>query len=205
MSSLLEMPAEYLMAIGGILVAYLLLGGLLLSLNATSRWMWLVKGGAIVVTAFFFVQSYNSTVGLTGWPSFEPPPPRFQLLWATWIEPNKFYGEAGSIYLWLDPLDETGAATKTPRSYRLPFSKSVSEQVAEAQALVKEGKAVGGTAQPIDRSQQAVAGPDGGGLHADRQQIMDRAAGLMPETFVTTPVALTFEEMQETRPARRRD
>jgi hypothetical protein len=50
----------------------------------------------------FFV----SVTELIGWPTEARVPDHFQLHWATIVEPDKLNGLPGSIYLWVEALDE---------------------------------------------------------------------------------------------------
>jgi hypothetical protein len=94
----------------GVGLSYVVLAVLLLSLNLASRWHWGVKATAITVTTLFFGVSYASIAGLVGWPSEARVPEHFQLDWATVVEPDKLNGSPGSIYLWIEALDENNAS-----------------------------------------------------------------------------------------------
>jgi hypothetical protein len=176
----------------GVVAAYILLALLLLSINVASRWLWWVKGAAIVVTTAYFVHSYTSVAGIIGWPTKDIPPEKFEFLWATVVEPNLFYDQAGAIFIWAEPLGGAdGAPIGMPRAYRLPFSRELSDQVVAAQALVREGKIVAGAARAIARLAPTDA------IAADPQAAAgQRVAGLSPEHFTETKVEIQLEEKQ---------
>ena len=100
----------------GIVASYVLIAVLLLSLNLASRWHWGLKAASIVITTGFFGVSYLSTTGLIGWPSEARVPEHFQLHWATVVEPDKLNGLPGSIYLWIEGLDENNTLAGMPRA-----------------------------------------------------------------------------------------
>ena len=104
----------------GVGLSYVVVAVLLLSLNLASRWHWSVKAGAIAVTSVFFGVSYVSIAGLIGWPSEAHVPERFQLDWGTVVEPDKLNGSPGSIYLWVEALDENNVPAGTSRSRAVP-------------------------------------------------------------------------------------
>src|SRR5262249_26217069 len=104
----------------GVALSYVVIAVLLLSLNLASRWHWGVQAAAIAVTALFFGLSYASISGLIGWPSEARVPEHFQLHWATVVEPDKLNGLPGSIYLWLESLNESNMPAGTPRAFRVP-------------------------------------------------------------------------------------
>lgn len=135
----------------GIVVAYVLIAVLLLSMNLTSRWMWWVKAGTIVVTTAFFLQSFISIVGVIGWPSTAGLPPIFKLHWATIVEPNQFMGEEGAIYLWVEKLDENNVPVGVPRSFELPYTDELAEKVDQATRNIQDGIEQSGTALSLEK------------------------------------------------------
>src|SRR5215470_7276754 len=104
--------------LAGVIASYLVIAVLLLSLNLASHWHWGIKAAAIAITTSFFGISYFSIAGLIGWPSEARVPEHFQLHWATIVEPDKLNGLAGSIYLWVEALDEANMPAGTPRALR---------------------------------------------------------------------------------------
>src|SRR6516162_6858696 len=104
----------------GVGLSYVVVAVLLLSLNLASRWHWGVKAAAIAVTSVFFGVSYASIAGLIVWPSGARVPERFQLDWGTVVEPDKLNGSPGSIYLWVEALDENNVPAGTARDLDVP-------------------------------------------------------------------------------------
>jgi hypothetical protein len=134
----------------GVAISYVVVAVLLLSLNLASRWHWGVKAAAIAVTTLFFGISYASIAGLVGWPSEARVPERFQLHWATVVEPDKLNGLPGSIYLWLESLDESNMPAGTPRAFRVPYTRELAERIAHAKERIEQGMDQAGTARDLD-------------------------------------------------------
>jgi len=134
----------------GVGLSYVVVTVLLLSLNLASRWHWGVKATAIAVTTVFFGVSYASIAGLIGWPSEGRVPEHFQLDWATVIEPDKLNGSPGSIYLWLEGLDENNVPAGTPRAFRVPYSRDLADRIGHAKERIEQGKDQAGTARDLD-------------------------------------------------------
>src|SRR5258708_33552869 len=115
-----------------IVASYVLIALLLLSLNLASRWHWGMKAAAIAITTCFFGVSYLSIGELIGWPAEARIPEHFQLHWATVVEPDKLNGLPGSIYLWIEGLDENNMLAGTPRAFRLPYSRELADRIGHA-------------------------------------------------------------------------
>lgn len=126
--------------------AYVAMSVLLLSLGLTSPFRWWVKAVAIVVTSFFFVEVYFATQSLRGWPGTDRLPAHFQLLWTRVVEPDPKIRDAGSIFLWVEQLDENNVPAGTPRSYRMGYSEKGAEEVIKAQTKIMNGEQVEGRA-----------------------------------------------------------
>lgn len=186
----MDEPSQLTFGLLGVVVAYVMLAVLLLSVNVASRWLWWIKGVAIVFTALFFVQSYASVTGLIGWPTKDQIPGRFEFLWATVAEPNKFYNIDGAVFMWIVALGAGDEPLGEPRAFRVPYTRALSEQVVKAQALVREGKVVAGYAQPIsvtpaaDQTQNALL----------PEQL--RPNDMRPQHFAEHPVEILLEEVQ---------
>ena len=134
----------------GVGLSYVVVAVLLLSLNLTSRWHWGVKAAAIAVTSLFFGVSYVSIAGLIGWPSEARVPEHFQLDWGTVIEPDKLNGSPGSIYLWVEALDDNYVPAGTPRAFRVPYSRVLADRIGHAKERIEQGKDQAGTARDLD-------------------------------------------------------
>src|SRR6201984_413194 len=136
--------------LAGIVASYVLMAVLLLSLNLASRWHWGTKAAAIVITTGFFGVSYRSTTGLIGWPSEARVPEHFQLHWATVVEPDKLNGLPGSIYLWIEALDENNMPAGTPRAFRVPYSRDLADRIGHAKERIEQGAEQVGTARDLE-------------------------------------------------------
>src|SRR5215470_102918 len=134
----------------GVIASYLVIAVLLLSLNLASHWHWGIKAAAIAITTTFFGISYISIAGLIGWPSEARVPGHFQLHWATVVEPDKINGFPGSIYLWVEALDEANVPAGTPRAFRVPYSRELADRTGHAKERIEQGKEQAGTARDLD-------------------------------------------------------
>src|SRR5262252_7911125 len=134
----------------GVIASYLVIAVLLLSLNLASRWHWGLKAAAIAITTTFFGICYFSTAGLIGWPSEARMPEHFQLHWATVVEPDKINGFPGSIYLWVEALDEANMTAGTPRAFRVPYSRELADRIGRAKERIEQGTEQAGTARDIE-------------------------------------------------------
>jgi hypothetical protein len=177
----------------GVGASYVVIAVLLLSLNLTSRWHWCVKAAAIAVTTGFFGVSFASIAGLIGWPSQARVPEHFQLHWAAVVEPDKLNGSPGSIYLWLETLDENYMPAGTPRAFRVPYSRDLADRIGRAKNRIEQGMDQAGTARdldapegPPDEDQRLAGAPPRGdepGTTGD------------PTAFIQHMPAIEFEDM----------
>jgi hypothetical protein len=179
--------------LAGVVLSYVALAVLLLSLNIASRWHWGVKAAAIGVTTLFFGVSYASIAGLIGWPSGAPVPAHFQLHWATVVEPDKLNGVPGSIYLWLEELDDDNMPRGTPRAFRVPYSRELADRIGHAKERIEQGIDQAGTARDLDvpavppDQDRRLAG-------APPRQNEPGSAG-DPAAFIQHMPAIEFEDM----------
>jgi hypothetical protein len=136
--------------------AYVVVAVLLLSLNLTSLWRWWIKASAIIVTTAFFGISIQAINGLTGWPTTQKLPARFNVLWTAIVEPDKKTNNPGWIYLWAAELDANNVPSTRPRSYQLPYSDSLMRKITQAQEKRERGVDVMGRiddGQPVTRDE----------------------------------------------------
>jgi hypothetical protein len=138
--------------------AYAVLGVLLLSVGLTSPLRWWIKAAAIVVTSVFFVEAFFATKGLLGWPGSGRLPARFQLLWTRVVEPDPKIHDAGSIFLWVEEVDENNVPTGTPRSYRLPYTKPMADKSLKARDEIMSGNPQEGTADDLTENETPPGG-----------------------------------------------
>ena len=96
-------------------VGYALIGALLLLVLVYARLPWSAKAVAVVVTSAFYVVSFVGMRGLLGWASVDKLPPSFKLLQARIVDPHTVEGDPGSVYLWVEALDEDNRPSGVPR------------------------------------------------------------------------------------------
>jgi hypothetical protein len=128
----------------GVVGAYAALAVLLLSLNIASLWRWPIKAGAIVVTSGLFVGTYLAINALIGWPSPERLPERAIFLASRIVEPDKFTGDPGVIFVWLQGIDDKNLPVGEPRAYKVAYERTVAKDVVEAQRMRGQGRDVVG-------------------------------------------------------------
>lgn len=148
--------------------AYIAIAVLLLSLNLASRWRWWIKGGAIVITGAFFVATYFAIGSIFGWPTDRRLPDRFSLLATEVIEPDKFLGTDGAIYLWVREMNENNVPVGAPRNYQLPYVEPLAEAANEAQAQLDAGETVEGALQEAAEGEDAAVDEAGQPLNGQR-------------------------------------
>jgi hypothetical protein len=167
----------------GVGLSYVVVAVLLLSLNLASRWHWGVKAAAIAVTSVFFGVSYASIAGLIGWPSEARVPERFQLDWGTVVEPDKLNGSPGSIYLWVEALDENNVAA----------GRDLADRIGHAKERIEQGKDQAGTARDLDVPEVP---PDQDRRLAGTPPRQDEPGSPGdPTAFIQHPPAIEFEDM----------
>jgi len=127
-------------------VAYALIGALLLVVMVYARLPWQLKAVAVVVTSSFYIASFLGMRGLLGWASLEKLPANFKLLQARIVEPHSLEGDLGSIYLWVEALDDGNRPSGVPRAYRIPYSDRLADETDKAQTEIAAGRAQGGRA-----------------------------------------------------------
>ena len=127
-------------------ISYALIGALLLVVLVYARLPWPARAVAVIVTSAFYIVSFNSTRGLLGWASTDRLPAAFKLLQARIVEPHSLEGDPGSIYLWVEALDEGNRPSGVPRAYRLPYSETLAEKTHEAASQIAAGNPQGGRA-----------------------------------------------------------
>jgi len=128
----------------GLSVAYavlaLLLGVVVLSTRIPIA-VKIISTGSVV--ALIFV-TYWGIAEIRGLPSDTSPPKLFRLHWARVVEPNKVSDVPGSIFLWIEELDEHNYPSGLPRAYRLPFSRDLADAIQSALAAISDGEEVAG-------------------------------------------------------------
>jgi hypothetical protein len=127
-------------------VGYALIGALLLTVLVYARLPWPAKAVAVIMTSAFYIVSFNGTRGLLGWASTDRLPAAFKLLQARIVEPHTLEGDPGSVYLWVEQLDDDNRPSGVPRAYRLPFSETLAEKTHAAENEIATGHPQGGRA-----------------------------------------------------------
>jgi hypothetical protein len=177
----------------GIVASYVVIAVLLLSLNLASRWHWSIKAIAIAITTAFFGVSYLSVVGLIGWPSETQVPEHFQLHWATVIEPDKLNGLPGSIFLWVEALDQDNIPAGTPRAYRVPYNRDLADRIGHAKERIEQGAEQVGTARDFDLPESE---PDENRRLAGAPPRQDQPGSAGdPAAFIQHMPSIQFEDM----------
>ena len=148
-------------------VSYALIGALLLVVIVYARLPWPAKAIAVVVTSVFYIVSFVATRSLLGWASVDRLPPSFKLLQARIVDPHTVEGDSGSIYLWVEALDEDNRPSGVPRAYRLPYSDALAEKTHAAENEIAAGHAQGGRAADFGSG-------EGGLIDAAREYILPR-------------------------------
>lgn len=149
-------------------ISYSLVGALLLVILVYARLPWSAKAVAVVVTSAFYIVSFIGVRGLLGWASADKLPVTFKLLQARIVEPHSLEGDPGSIYLWVEVLDEGNRPSGVPRAYRLPYSGKLAEKTDQAASEIAAGRPQGGRAADFGSG-------EGGLLEAAREFITPNA------------------------------
>ena len=145
-------------------VGYALIGALLLMILVYARLDWRIKATVVTVTSAFYIVSFIGVRGLLGWASNDRLPPRFKLLQARIVEPHSLAGDPGSIYLWVEALDDDNRPSGIPRAFRVPYSDKLAETTDKAISDIAAGHPQGGRAADYGSGQ-------GGLLDAAREYI----------------------------------
>jgi len=148
-------------------ISYALIGALLLVVIVYARLPWPAKAIAVVVTSAFYVVSFVATRNLLGWASVDRLPQSFKLLQARIVDPHTVEGDAGSIYLWVEALDEDNRPSGVPRAYRLPYSDKLAEKTHAAENEIAAGRAQGGRAADFGTGEGSL-------IDAAREYILPR-------------------------------
>ena len=149
-------------------LSYALIGALLLIILVYARLHWSAKAIAVVVTSAFYIASFVAVRGLLGWATVDRLPVAFKLLQARIVEPHSLEGDPGSIYLWVEALDEGNRPSGVPRAYRLPYSGNLAEKTDKAASEIAAGRPQGGRAADFGSG-------EGGLLEAAREFITPNA------------------------------
>src|SRR6478752_1382115 len=153
-------------------LSYALIGALLLIVLVYAGLHWSAKAVAVVVTSAFYIASFIGVRGLLGWASVDRLPATFKLLQARIVEPHTLEGDPGSIYLWVETLDDGNRPSGVPRAFRLPYRNVLAEKTDKAISEIAAGRPQGGRA--------ADFGTGEGGLMAAAREL------ITPNTVIQT-------------------
>jgi hypothetical protein len=120
-------------------IAYVALGAVALWSLLAARGPALFKGLVIVAVSALYIAAFFGLRALPGYASQERLPPRFKLLGARVVEPKTIAGDPGSIYMWVEPMDENDVLTGVPRAYRLPYTEKRADNIINAIKRSNEG------------------------------------------------------------------
>jgi hypothetical protein len=146
-------------------ISYALVAALLLVVLVYARLPWSAKAVAVVVTSAFDIATFVGVRGLLGWASVDRLPAAFKLLQARIVEPHSLEGDQGSIYLWVEALDQDNRPSGVPRAYRIPYSDRLAEKTDKAVSEIAAGRPQGGRAADFGNG-------EGGLLEAAREYII---------------------------------
>jgi hypothetical protein len=139
-------------------IAYALVGALLLIVLVYARLPWPARAVFVAVTSAFYIASFFGTRGLLGWASVDRLPPAFKLLQVRIVEPHTLEGDPGSIYLWVEALDETNRPSGIPRAFRLPYKESLAQKADKAASEIAAGRPEGGRAADLGTGEGGLLG-----------------------------------------------
>lgn len=148
-------------------IGYALLGALLLLVLVYARLPWPAKAVAVVVTSAFYIVSFTAAQGLLGWATEDKLPPSFKLLQARIVDPHTVDGDPGSVYLWVEALDDDNRPSGVPRAYRLPYTDALAEKTHAAENQIAAGHPQGGRAADFGSG-------EGGVIDAAREYILPK-------------------------------
>ena len=126
-------------------VAYVVTASLLLSMNLATPFSPWKKAIVIVVVSALYTGTWFGFQGMTGWPSAQPLPESFRVLWISIDERRSAEDVPSSIYYWVRSLDEAGLPRGQPRSFRRPWSERGAEEAEQAIAALESGAELNGT------------------------------------------------------------
>ena len=137
-------------------LSYSVVAALLLVMLIYVRVPWSAKALVVVVTSAFYVLNFIGVRGLLGWASVDKMPVTFKLLQSRIVEPHSLEGDSGSIYLWVEALDEANRPSGVPRAYRIPYSVSLAEKTDKAAGEIAAGHPQGGRAADFGNGEGGV-------------------------------------------------
>tara|TARA_B100000965_G_scaffold335908_1_gene301955 strand:- start:402 stop:1016 length:615 start_codon:yes stop_codon:yes gene_type:complete len=122
-----------------ILLMFVFVTFLLLIIILRTKINWILKLFIIISSTVVYVFAYQGMMGFAGWPSEKQLPDRFQIHWTFVKEPDKFTKAEGAIFLWIEELDDSNVPQGIPRSYRLPYTPPLEDEISDVQENIEMG------------------------------------------------------------------
>jgi len=119
-----------------LIFSYVAIAALLLNLGLRSSWPNTVKIAAIVITTAFYFITYNSLKDLSGWPSDQALPNKFEIIGTFTEEKND---ATKGIYVWVKDLSQENPI---PRAYKLPYTKATHKVADKTSKKRQDGETV---------------------------------------------------------------
>ena len=136
-----------------ILFIFIFLTVILLIILLRTRINWKFKLLLIIFSTFVYISTYQGMVGFAGWPSEQVLPDKFQIHWTFIKEPDKLTKAEGRIYLWIEELDEYNIPFGIPRSYQLPYTPPLEDEILKVQENIEMGKDQSATVKKLTKEQ----------------------------------------------------
>ena len=136
-----------------VFVVFIFLVTLLLLITLKTSVNWKFKLILIASSLAVYIFTYQGMMSFSGWPSENILPNKFQIHWTYVKEPDKFAKTDGAIYIWIEELDEFNIPLGIPRSYKLPYSPPLEEEVANVQANLEAGEAQSATVKKLNEDE----------------------------------------------------
>lgn len=121
-------------SIYGLVLMFVVLTGLLVSLNLRSNWPWGIKAIVIIATLYFWIACYTSLSTFSGAPVENVKiPENSQFLWSQEIVPTR--DDEGAIYIWAIP-----DGSDVPHTYKFDYSEQLHRQLIRQKERICSGE-----------------------------------------------------------------
>lgn len=163
-------------------VSFSILIALLIIAVLASRLPIILRGLLTILAISLMFVTYWGVAEIRGLPSDTAPPELFRMHWARIVEPNKISGENGSIFLWVEALDEDNYPSGLPRAYQLPYTPELANAVERAMAAISGGEEVAGEiaegAADISTAEQLALELEAGEINQNNTGLGDRVVSI---------------------------
>lgn len=164
----------------GIPLTFLVLFAIVLWFIILGKGKWWLKAAIVPVVLYFSIVIWFSLSEISGWASPSVLPDTFILHWSIIKEPSKKnVHDKGDIFLWATEVDEDHNLKVSevnpvlqpftpkknaaePRSYRLPYTRELHENLSKAMKSVAKGGTVVGKGRSKSFGNESKEGKDGG-------------------------------------------